>query len=179
MTIFVIAIVGLGWYSATEVDYGIGTTEENRETLWENIHGKRTIVLFTANFSPLASLLGTGYYLHTCAVPIMRNAKKPEHNTRNLFIGYTIVFLCYIIIGGVGYIGFIGPLFSHYFHNIKYTAHSGLIEQNCLNMFGYTEVIAFLVRLAVFMLIFSTYPMLNLFLRTHLLNLFFQNKVVT
>ena len=179
VTIFVIAIVGLGVYSGNMVEYKIGTTEENRETLWENIHGVRTIVLFQANFSPLASLLGTGYYLHTCAVPIMRNAKKPEHNTRNLFIGYTIVFICYIIIGGVGYMGFIGPLFSHYFHNIKYTAHSGLIEQNCLNMFGYTDVIAFIVRLAVFMLLFSTYPMLNLFMRTHLLNLFFQNKEVT
>lgn len=109
----------------------------------------------------------------------MRNAKKPEHNTRNLFIGYTIVFICYIIIGAVGYMGFIGPLFSHYFHNIKATAHSGLIEQNCLNMFGYTDVLAFIVRLAVFMLLFSTYPMLNLFMRTHLLNLFFQNKEVS
>jgi hypothetical protein len=128
VTILVIAMLGLGWYSANEEDYVIGTTEESRENIIQNINGKRTIVLFTANFSPLASLLGTGYYLHTCAVPIMRNAKKPEHNSRNLFMGYTIVFICYIIIGGVGYIGFIGPLFSKYYRNFKLTAHSGLIE---------------------------------------------------
>ena len=75
-------------------------------------------MLFTANFAPLSSLLNTGFYLHTCAVPIMRNAKKPEHSTRNLFIGYTFVFISYVIIGGLGYIGFIGTLFAAYFHNI-------------------------------------------------------------
>jgi sodium-coupled neutral amino acid transporter 9 len=133
----------------------------------------RTIVLFTANFSPLAGILSTGYYLHTCAVPILRNAKYPEHNTRNLFIGYTFVFLSYVIIGGLGYQAFIGTEFKNYFVRNLLTQYSGNINQNCLNMFGYTSTIAFLIRLAIFMLLFATYPMLNLFLRTHLLNIFF------
>ena len=46
------------------------------------------------------------------------------------------------------------------------------------NMFGYSSPIAFIIRLAMFMMLFSTYPMLNLFLRTHLLNLLFQNREV-
>lgn len=45
-------------------------------------------------------------------------------------------------------------------------------------MFGYAQPEAFMVRLAMFMMLFSTYPMLNLFLRTQLLNLFFENKPV-
>jgi len=101
------------------------------------VTGVRTIVLFTANFAPLASLLNTGYYLHTCAVPILRNAKKPEHGTRNLFAGFTIVFLTYVFIGSMGYIGFIGTLFKNYFLRIRKTSYSGEINQNCLNMFGY------------------------------------------
>lgn len=132
-------------------------------------------MLFTANFSPLASILSVGYFLHTCAVPILRNSKKPEHNTRNLFVGYSIVFVSYCIIGGFGYMGFIGTLFKNYFVSILLTDRSGEINQNCMNMFGYTDTVAFIVRLAVFMLLFSTYPMTNLFLRTHLLNIFFQN----
>ena len=40
-------------------------------------------------------------------------------------------------------------------------------------MFQYSSVLAFVVRLAIFMLLFSTYPMLNLLMRTHLLNLLF------
>mmetsp|Transcript_1525 Transcript_1525/g.2094 ORF Transcript_1525/g.2094 Transcript_1525/m.2094 type:complete len:106 (-) Transcript_1525:555-872(-) len=35
-----------------------------------------------------------------------------------------------------------------------------------------------MVRLAIFMLLFSTYPLLNLFLRTHLLNLFYESREV-
>lgn len=87
--------------------------------------------------------------------------------------GYFFVFLSYIIIGGAGYLGFIGTLFRNYFVGIIRTDRSGEINQNCMNMFGYTDAIAFVVRLAVFMLLFSTYPMTNLFLRTHLLNIFF------
>ena len=176
VSMFIIAITGLGAYSYATTDYQIGTTAQNRATIWANVHGVRTIVLFTANFSPLASLLNTGYYLHTCAVPILRNAKRPEHNSRNLFIGYTIVFISYFIIGSMGYIGFIGTLFSRYFVSIYTSDHSGQIAKNCLNVFGYTNPIAFIVRLAIFMLLFSTYPMVNLFLRTHLLNLLFQNQ---
>ena len=122
--------------------------------------------------------MSTGYYLHTCAVPILRNAKYPENNTRNLFIGYTIVFLSYVLIGGLGYQGFIGTLFKNYFVKNVLSHRSGDINQNCLNMFGYTSPIAFIIRLAIFMLLFSTYPMLNLLLRTHLLNIFFANKTV-
>ena len=106
----------------------------------------------------------------------MRNAKKPEHTTRNLFIGYTFVFFSYVIIGGLGYIGFIGTLFQPYFKSVYHSEHSGEIAQNCLNMFGYIHVLSFMIRLAIFMLLFSTYPLLNLFLRTHLLNLFYERK---
>lgn len=173
---FVFAILALGIYSVSTTDYQIGTTLESKATAWQQLHGVRTIVLFTANFSPLASLLNTGYYLHTCAVPILRNAKKPEHATRNLFCGYFIVFLSYVIIGGLGYVGFIGTMFMEYFKRIYYTDSTGEVAQNCLNMFGYIEFVEWIVRFAIFMLLFSTYPLLNLFLRTHLLNLFYESK---
>ena len=137
------------------------------------MHSVRTIVLFTANFSPLASILNIGFYLHTCAVPILRNAKKPQNNSRNLFIGYSIVFLSYVLIGSLGYYGMIGSVFTKYFVKEKAGKHAGEINQNCLDMFQYSSGLAFVVRLAIFMLLFSTYPMLNLMIRTHLLNLLF------
>ena len=46
-------------------------------------------------------------------------------------------------------------------------------------MFSYQAPAAFALRLSMFLLLFSTYPMLNLFLRTHLLNLFFRRKEIT
>ena len=45
-------------------------------------------------------------------------------------------------------------------------------------MFGYIGAVEFIVRFAIFMLLFSTYPLLNLFMRTHLLNLFYESKEV-
>jgi len=179
VSMFVLAIIGLGAYELQNTDYQIGTTLQNKATLWENLHGVRTIVLATVNFSPLASLLNMGYFLHPLAVPIMRNAKYPENSTRNLFMGYTFVFLSYVIIGSLGYIGFIGTLFRKYFVHNRNSDHSGEISQNCLNMFDYSQPLVFVIRLAIFMLLFSTYPLLNLFVRTHIFNLIFQNKEVT
>ena len=139
VSIFLLGIIGLAAYSYVTTDYRIGTTAQNKNTQWakDAIDGVRTVTLFTANFSPLASLLNVGYYLHTCAVPILRNAKNPEHNTRNLFVGYTIVFISYVLIGFFGYIGFLGRLFSHYYLHIPVWDRQGIISQNCLNMFGY------------------------------------------
>jgi hypothetical protein len=45
----------------------------------------------------------------------MRSAKNPENNIRDLFISYTLVFMSYVIVGGFGYIGFIGTFFDGYY----------------------------------------------------------------
>ena len=82
-------------------------------------------MLFTANFSPLSSILNIGYYLHTCAVPILRNAKNPEDNSKNLLVGYTIVFLSYVTIGALGYYGLMGKIFRNFFISEMFTDHSG------------------------------------------------------
>ena len=125
---FVLGLITIGAWGFHTTEYQIGTTLENKATVWDNLEGVRTIVLFTANFSPLSSLLNTGYYLHTCAVPILRNAKKPEHNTRNLFLGYSFVFLSYVLIGAMGYVGFIGTMFKAYYLQELKSAHSSEID---------------------------------------------------
>ena len=74
--------------------------------------------------------------------------------------------------------GFIGTTFRNYFIKMQATEKSSEISQNCLNMFGYDDPISFVVRLAIFFLLFATYPLLNLFARTLLLNIFFSNEPV-
>jgi hypothetical protein len=68
-------------------------------------------MLFNVKFAPLMGILGGGYYLHNITLPIMKNAKYPEKNTRNLFIGYLLVFLSYCISGSFGLFGFKGEYF--------------------------------------------------------------------
>jgi len=118
----------------------------------------------------------------------VRSAKHPEKNTRDLFIGYLLVFVSYSICGALGYFGFLGTKFTPYFVNVTKKCNAGacpsgtslgLIDQNCLNMFAYTDVAAFILRLAIFFLLFSTYPLVNFFLKNILLNLFYRNKPTT
>jgi len=46
-------------------------------------------------------------------------------------------------------------------------------------MYPYNDVAAFILRLAIFFLLFSTYPLVNFFLKNILLNLFYRNKPTT
>ena len=46
-------------------------------------------------------------------------------------------------------------------------------------MFDYKDVAAFVLRFAIFMLIFSTYPLLSFFLNDMMCKLFFRNVEVT
>lgn len=46
-------------------------------------------------------------------------------------------------------------------------------------MYGYNSAVAFVVRLSIFMLLFSTYPLLNLMLRTQILNLVWPAREIT
>ena len=131
--------------------------------------------MFNLNFSPLLGILCTGYFLHTCSLPIVRSSKNPEKVGRDMFIGYLLVFISYAIVGCMGYVGFMGYYFRDYFDKIKDSETSGQIDQNCLNMFDYKDVAAFVLRLAIFLLIFSTYPLLSYFLTDMIKRLFFRN----
>jgi hypothetical protein len=46
-------------------------------------------------------------------------------------------------------------------------------------MYKYDDVAAFILRIAIFMLLFSTYPLVNFFLKTILKNLFFREREVS
>ena len=72
--------------------------------------------MFNLNFAPLAGDLCTGYFLHTCALPVLRASKNPEKNNRDLFYGYVLVFISYSVVGLFGYIGFMGTNYSSYFN---------------------------------------------------------------
>lgn len=122
-------------------------------------------------------MLCAGYFIHTCALPIIRSAAEPEKNIRNVFLGYFLVFISYAVVGTMGYIGFIGIKFEHYFLNKPSTANE--IDQNCLNMFPYTNVPAFVLRLLVLGLLMTSYPLVAHFLRSVLMNLFFRNTEIS
>ena len=58
----------------------------------------------------------------------MRSSKNPEKNTRDVFIGYFMVFVSYAICGSLGYIGFMGSDFSKYFIEHEGSSTDGQID---------------------------------------------------
>lgn len=135
--------------------------------------------MFNLNFAPLAGDLCTGYFLHTCSLSVIRASKAPEKTIRDLFLGYFFTYLSYSIVGTFGYIGFIGTNYSSYYIGEATTSLAGQISQNCLMMFSYTQPAAFVLRLAVFTLLFSTYPLVQYFLTSMLLLLFWNKREIT
>jgi hypothetical protein len=97
-------IIGYGIYGLVSTDYTISTSYYDSMPPWN-------VMLFNVKFAPLMGILGGGYYLHNITLPIMKNAKYPEKNARNLFIGYLLVFISYCISGTFGLFGFKGEYF--------------------------------------------------------------------
>ena len=123
LVLLIVYIIIKGFQSFANTDFMIGTPEESNVTDWST--SLRTITLANANFAPVAGILCGGYFLHVIGVPILRNAKEPKNNKRDLFIGYFFVFISYIIIGGLGYIGFIGYNFRDYFQRVDTSLTAG------------------------------------------------------
>lgn len=64
------------------------------------------LLLFGMNPFKLAGIVTLGFCSHTFIFSIIKNNKVQENNTRDLFIGYCIVGMTYLVAGIFGYIGF-------------------------------------------------------------------------
>lgn len=89
-------------------------------------------------------ILGGGFYFHNISLPVIKGNANPENNSRDVFIGYFLVFLTYAFAGVLGYYGFTGETFEQ-------DSPSTLgIEQNCSVMFSTSSIMGTLMRLFAF-----------------------------
>lgn len=77
------------------------------------------------------------------SLTMVHNAERPEHNTRNIFVGYLLVFVTYSVIGLAGVYGFTGSAFA------SFTPSVSLIKENCLNMMASDDKIATFIRACI------------------------------
>jgi hypothetical protein len=80
ISIFIISIfiVAVGLFSLGNTNYHIvwsPTPEQKNIQNSELMENMRNIFLINSNFTPLAGVLGIGYFLHPVSVPIVRNNK--------------------------------------------------------------------------------------------------------
>lgn len=169
VTSLIIFVVAYSIYSISNTTYAFNISSSDIDP---NIFDHQNLLLFNSGYSSLAGVLCAGYFIHQCSLPIIANAAEPEKNIRNVFIGYCMVFMCYVVVGTLGYIAFSGSTFI--------ADHSGdtigtiNIEQNFLSMFKYDAPPAIAVRLMLFTQLSCSYPLVNHFQRCLLVNLLFK-----
>ena len=91
------------------------------------------VVLWRTSFPSLTGILTLSFFIHNSVTSIMKNAKRPEHNARDLMLAYMFVSLTYLTVGFLFYIGYRDGK-SHILNNFL---------QNCAN----DDILALVARL--------------------------------
>ena len=108
-------IFGTGFYGIATTNYEIWNGDGPMPKPDASMGETRYLKLWNSNFSPLAGVLGIGYFLHTISLPIVKNNANQKNNERDLFFGYLLVAFTYAVLGVMGSIGFYGVYFTDYF----------------------------------------------------------------
>ncbi|KAI3384509.1 hypothetical protein SNEBB_011410 [Seison nebaliae] len=119
------------------------------------------VVYANYKFPSLTGILLLAYFIHACILTIVRNQEKPQNNKRDLGIAYILVCLTYLTIGIVFYITF--PLT----HNC--------IEDNLLNNFYTSDVLATIGRVVFLFQMISVYPLIVYIMRVQTMHLMFND----
>lgn len=116
----------------------------------------------------LAGLLSISFYIHGMILPIIKSAKNPQNNVRNVVIGYTLVALSYSIVGATGYLAYwygsvaIPQEFLQIYESYGEETRPGVIIANILLLFQLATVFPLLlliIRIQVYgLLMNSQYP---------------------
>jgi len=118
----------------------------------------------------LAGLLSISFYIHGMVLPIIKSAKNPQNNVRNVTIGFILVAVCYAIVGSVGYLAYwsdpdvpaIPQEFLQIYDMLEESTNPGVILANLLLLFQLATVFPLLlliIRIQVFgLLLNSQYP---------------------
>ena len=123
----------------------------------ENAQNAPLISLGAGDFGGVLSL---SYFIHNAIINIVKNAKHPEHVSRNVAIAYGMVAVSYCLPGLGGYLAF---------------QHLN-IDQNALTMFASSDPLAVVARLALLLQLTSVYPLLNYIIRVQFFGMLWRSN---
>ena len=109
--------------------------------------------------------LSLSFFAHNVLFTIIGNPVHPNHNSLNLFVGYTIDILIYALVGAAGYLGY------HKYTDPD-TGEIKDISSNYLLMFESDYIPIFVARLLLVIQMFIVYPVIYRTLRTSFYNTF-------
>lgn len=109
--------------------------------------------LFKPHFAWLSGILTASFLLHNAIINIMKVQRHPEHNMRDLTIGYGLAVFTYLLVGSVCFVCFRHSDFAQRLPN-------GALPQDFLQIFPKTNIGAIVARFALFFYTLSAYPLL-------------------
>ena len=148
--IIITFIIGVGIYGVSTQSYKFVGTPSDMPAV-DPIGNDSSLVylaLVANGYNSLLGILGGGFYLHNISLPIYRNSRNPDHNVRDMFLGFLVVALSYIVCGILGSIGFSNPSL--------FPDSAGQIGQVCVNMFPTKNGLATFIRACIFCQIFAS-----------------------
>ncbi|XP_006889620.1 PREDICTED: putative sodium-coupled neutral amino acid transporter 9 [Elephantulus edwardii] len=115
-------------------------------------------------FPQLTGVLTLAFFIHNCAITLLKNNKNQENNVRDLSIAYLLVTLTYLYIGVLVFASFPSPPLS-----------KDCIEQNFLDNFPSSDILSFIARIFLLFQMVTVYPLLGYLARVQLLGHVFRN----
>jgi len=166
VVIFLLFVVYNGLRSMTSTDYVYSTEAYDAAVSDPDTPYTAMIKLSGSDYMPLMGILGGGFYFHNMSLSMVANARHPEHNTRNILIGFILVFITYSLIGLAGVYGFTGSTFAVFNPSVN------LIKENCLNMFASDDSVATFIRACILCQLLCVNTLLFGLLRSQILLLY-------
>eukprot|EP00736_Rhodelphis_marinus_P001365 Rmarinus@m.27979 len=115
--------------------------------------GARQVDLGSPNFLHLGGVLMMSFYFHNMVISVMKCNRSPENNARDLFIAYSLVILCYLVVGLLPNFAFAGQP----------------MMENFIEMFPIHDTLTFIARSGLLLQLSSIYPFLLYICRVEVL----------
>jgi hypothetical protein len=107
--------------------------------------------LFESHFGWLSGILTAAFVIHNAVINIFKSQRHPEHNIRDLTLGYLLVICTYLIVGSVCFVAY---------RNSDFVQQFGFIPEDFMVIFNRKNIGALIARISLFLQLLSSYPLL-------------------
>jgi len=128
-----------------------------------NFETKKSEINYVTN--DIANLAGTfalSYMLHNAVIPIVKQNKHQEKNTRDIRLAFLLTSFIYCIIGFFGCLGIVGK-----------STPDGSAPSTVMDFFEKDDVLPFLIEIIFASHLLTSFPIVNYLARTQILQLWF------
>ncbi|PAA62191.1 hypothetical protein BOX15_Mlig002873g1 [Macrostomum lignano] len=115
---------------------------------------------FSPKFFSYTGILSVALFCHCFLILLVKPAKNPKNNTRDLIIAYVCVSITYLFVGGIFY--------------AAYPLSKFCIEQNLLDNIPSSDILAFTARIFLLIQMLTVFPLLMYILRAQMMYYFYK-----